>query len=270
MIAKLLSFAWFGFGNLKRLWDEEINEKDFWEKPLNNHICWDSEHGIHFLLPPDRLRQYYKQEMVEKLFLEQDKENHQHRWGLWREGVGEQIKCYYNQVKKSKEEFDWDKANEYFWRFIGLIQYNKLLILFSQRNYINSEFSDYNQMEDIEDTNVPWDWDHIYPNSWVYNMKYCEQIIRDWNGTTGNFRAISLEQNRSENNTESPQSRLTDEHNRNISFVYENDWQYWQKIDGRIWDKEKALYHFRAITARMINIYEKFWNDLKINDLIQL
>lgn len=262
MVAKLLSFSWFKFGNLKRLWEEEINGKDFWEKPLNDHIWWDGVDGIHFLLPPDLLRNYYQQPQIERLFLETDND----RWGLLhKEKIEvEKIMGYYNKVKS--QEFDLQTASKYFYQFIGVLQYCKPLILFAQRNYINSEFSDYNQMEDVEDTNVPWDWDHIYPNSWVY--KKCEKIIRDWNGTNGNFRAISLEQNRSENNTESPQSRLTDKHNRNISFVYENDWQYWQKIDYIIKNKEKALDHFRAITTRMINIYEKFWNDLKIHELI--
>lgn len=272
MVAKLLSFSWFERKDIKiaRLWEEEICAKDFWEKPLTNHICWDPDGnwadycGIHFLLSPKLLRAYYQQPQIEKLFLEEDDD----RWGLLHKEENEALKIveYYNKVKS--QEFDLQTANEYFYPFIGVLQYCKQLILFAQRNYINSEFSDYNQMDDIEDTNVPWDWDHIYPNSWVYYQQNVPQIIRDWNGANGNFRAISLEQNRSENNKDSPQCRLTDEYNRSISFVNENDWQYWQKIDNRIWDKEKALYHFRAITTRMINIYEKFWNDLKISELI--
>jgi len=173
---------------------------------------------------------------------------------------------YFNVVKS--QEFELAKANEFFWKFIQKIQHNKQLILFAQRSYINSTFSDFNQMDEIEDTNVPWDWDHIYPNSWVYNMKYCEQIIRDWNGTNGNFRVISLEQNRSESNSASPKDRLENTQNRAYSFVYENDWKHWQEIDNRIWDKDKAFSHFRAITTRMVNIYEKLWNDLKINELV--
>ena len=41
------------------------------------------------------------------------------------------------------------------------IQHNKQLILFAQRDYINATFGEYNQMDDVN-TNVPWDWDHIY------------------------------------------------------------------------------------------------------------
>ena len=123
-------------------------------------------------------------------------------------------------------------------------------------------------MEEIEDSNVPWDWDHIYPNSWVYNMKYCEQVIRDWNGTNGNFRAISLEHNRSRSNQQSPKN-ISETNEREYSYIQENDWEYWKNIDDRIWDKSKAIFHFRAVTTRMINIYENFWKDLKLNELIQ-
>jgi hypothetical protein len=269
MVAKLLSFSWFEFGNIKKLWDEEINEKDFWEKPLNNHIWWNGEHGIHFLMPPNLLRNYYQQPQIEKLFLETDRVDYNDRWGLLHTEKNEIVTIveYYNKVKSQK--FDLQTANGYFYPFIRVLQYCKQLILFAQRNYLNSEFSDFNQIENLEDANVPWDWDHIYPSEWVYRKVYCNQSIKDWNGTNGNFRAISLELNRSESNSLSPKTRLNTENIRNIAFVQDNDWQYWQQINDRIWDN-KAENHFRAITTRMINIYEKFWIDLKIEDLIKI
>lgn len=262
MVAKLLVFSWFEFTNFQRLW-KRIQNVDFWEEPLNRLIWTDDVGGIQFLIAPELLRAYYAQPIIEKMFLE----SNNNKWGLWKEGVGDQIIQYFNSIKAT--ELDMDIANRYFWKFIGKIQYNRPLILFSQRSYINATFKDYNQIDDMDDTNVPWDWDHIYPDSWVYNMKYCEQIIRDWNGTNGNFRAISLEQNRSESNAVSPKIRLEDAAIREFSFVFENDFEHWRKIDDRIWNKEKAIYHFRAITTRMINIYEKFWNDLKINELLK-
>lgn len=263
MVAKLLSFAWFDFSNMQKLWNEKINILDFWNEPLNDLIWWNNADGIHFLITPNLLREYYSQSTIEQMFIEKN----DHRWGLWREGTGNKLIEYYNAVKN--ENFESKTANEYFWKFIQKIQHNRSLILFAQRDYINSTFGDYNQMDEVDDTNVPWDWDHIYPDSWVYNMKYCEQVIRDWNGTNGNFRAISLEQNRSESNAVSPKIRLKDVAFREFSFVFENDFEHWHKIDDRIWNKEKAIYHFRAITTRMINIYEKFWYDLKINELLK-
>ncbi|KAA6337058.1 hypothetical protein EZS27_014832 [termite gut metagenome] len=263
MAAKLLVFSWFEFVNIPRLWEEYIQEKDFWEESLNKFIWWDGKDGIHFLIPPELLRNYYQQPQIETLFLEND----EHKWELREEGIDSSIVEYFNKVKSDK--FELEKANEYFWKPIRILQQKKQMILFAQREYINSVFGDYNQMDDLEDTNVPWDWDHIYPNSWVYHKLYCEPIIKDWNNTNGNFRAISLEQNRSESNALSPKERLSSSEEQKYFFI-QNDWAHWQLIDERIWDKDKAIEHFRAITTRMINIYEKFWNDFRISELIAL
>jgi hypothetical protein len=258
MIAKLLSFSWFEFGEIWRLW-VEIKDENFWSKPLNQYMWWEGKYGIHFLVPPILLRTYYQQTQIENRFLE----NHEHKWEL--NSIGNNIAEYYNKVKS--ENIDTETADIYFSEFINILRFCKQLILFAQRNYVNSQFIDYNQMEDLDDTNVPWDWDHIYPDSWVYNMKYCEPIIREWNNTTGNLRAMSLEQNRSQSNGLSPRERLLPKEQKGF-FIQKNDWIHWQLIDGRIYDKEKVLNHFRAVTTRMINIYEKFWNDLKIEELI--
>jgi hypothetical protein len=260
IVGKLYTFAWFGFEKLPKLWEEKISKSNFWNEPLNELFWWNDIDGIHFLIKPDLLRKYYSQPKVEERFIGEDKD----KWGLLEEGVGTEIKKYYNDVKT--QNYDFSAANEYFYKFIGRIQYNRQLILLAQREYINTSFGDYNQMDDMDDTNVPWDWDHIYPSEWVYRMVYCNRSIRDWNNTNGNFRALSLEQNRSESNSHSPKVRLSEEENREISFVMD-DWQYWQNIDDRIKD-DKVENHFRAVTTRMINIYEVFWNDFKISELI--
>ena len=258
MAGKLYTFAWFDFGNIKELWKEKILENNFWDEPLNKLM--NGKDGIHFLIESNLLREYYQQPQIEKLFKDSD----EHRWGLHEDGVGGKIKQYFNNIKS--EIIPIDIANTYFWTFISKIQHNKQLILFAQRNYINSAFEDYNQMENIEDTHVPWDWDHIYPSEWVYNRRNCNQAIRDWNNANGNFRAISLEHNRSRGNSQAPKD-ISDPEEQEFSFIQSNDWEHWQNIDNRILGDE-IQNHFRAITTRTINIYEKFWNDLKIHELI--
>lgn len=262
IVGKLLSFAWFDFDNIPRLWNEKVNDKSFWEESLNELIWWDGEYGIHFLIKPDLLRDYYKQPEIESAY----SGAHKDRGGLWKNEHGTRIMNYYNDVKGQMH--DQSVLNEYFWKFINKICYNRQLILFAQRDYINSTFGDYNQMDDLEDTNAPWDWDHIYPSEWVYRKVYCNQSVKDWNNTNGNLRAISLEQNRSESNITSPKMGLVDESIRDYSFV-KDDWNYWQHLEKRVWD-DKVENHYRAITTRMINIYEKFWIDLKIDELIIL
>lgn len=263
IVSKLICFAWFGFDNLPRLWSEQILNKNFWNEPLNSLILWNSFYGIHFLIPPNLLRKYYEQEEVINMF----KNNNEHKWELlYSNAISKEIISFYKSVKK--EEFDLIKSNEFFLKFINKVKYNKQMILFAQRDYINSTFKDFNQLDDIEDTNAPWDWDHIYPREWVYRKVYCNQSIRDWNNTNGNYRAISLEHNRSRGNRQSPKDILNLEE-RNYSFIKENDWEYWKNIENRIMDNEIDDY-FKAVTKRTINIYESFWNDLKISDLIEL
>jgi len=261
IVSKLICFAWFGFDNLTRLWSENISNKNFWDEPLNKLMWWDGSDGIHFLLPPNLLRKYYEQEEVINMF----RTNNEHKWGLYQSGVGKEINLFYKSVKK--EEFDLSKSNEFFCDFIGKIRHNKQMILFAQRDYLNKTFKDFNQLYEIEDTNVPWDWDHIYPSEWVYRKMYCNQSIKDWNNTNGNFRAISLEHNRSRGNQQSPKD-ISNSEERGYSFIKKNDWKHWKKIDNRIWD-DKIENHFKAITKRTINIYESFWRDLKINKLIE-
>ncbi len=234
--SKFFTFVLFEFSNDRRLWNEYIKDVDFWNSPINQLMWWDEADGTHFLIEPKLLYDYYAQPVICEMF----KKQHEHRWGLWEEGVGR--------------------------KFIGVLQHNKLLILLAQRDYINKAFGDYNQMDNLEDTNVPWDWDHIYPSEWVYRKVHCNQGIKEWNNTNGNFRAISLEDNRSRGNRQAP-CDITDNLERKSSFILDNDWKNWKMIDSREWS-DNIDNHFNAITKRMINIYAKFWEDFKIRGLI--
>lgn len=258
---KLFSFWWFSFANIPQLWNEKIREENFWNEPLNNLFWWNGNDGIHFLICPKLLRKYYAQPSIMDRFKDnkEDKNNL-----LMEEGIGKEIKEYYTKIKN--EEIGNEKANEYFCKFIERIRDNRHLILLSQRKFINQEFQEYNQMEDLEDTNAPWDWDHIYPSEWVYRKTHCNRGIRDWNNTIGNLRAISLEKNRSEGNGLSPQERLSEDM-REKSFVNQDDWEYWKNIKERIYD-DNIENHFYAVTKRIISIYEKYWNDLKIENIV--
>jgi len=138
------------------------------------------------------------------------------------------------------------------------------LVLFAQRQFINAEFGDFNQMENLEDSNVPWDFDHIYPTAWVYKKWNVPQSIKNWLWKIGNIRAISLEQNRSESDHVSPAGRLSDEVQRKNSFVLENDWCFWRQITGKTNNGELVA---NAIKTRTQNIYQRFWDDLKLADL---
>ncbi|MHC5352818.1 hypothetical protein ACYSNX_01265 [Myroides sp. LJL115] len=258
--SKLFIFSWFNFKNEKQLWYEKITNLDFWEEPLNEMLWWNDEFGIQFLITPSLLLQYYNQEHIIKKF----KNNDEYRWSLDTNGIGQEIINYYNSIKN--KEIEGHICNEYFWKLIQQLQHNRQLLLFAQRDYLNTEFTDFNNLEDLEDTDTPWDLDHIYPQSWVYYQQ-CNTAIRDWNNTNGNYRALSLEQNRSENNSLSPAERLEPKELRTKSFILDSDFQYWNQISTRI-NGDEMDNHFKAVTTRMINIYQKIWDDFKLNDLL--
>ncbi|MGV0996639.1 DUF262 domain-containing protein [Empedobacter falsenii] len=257
---KIYLFNLFNFKNIKALWGAEIQNNNFWIKPVNEYIWWNDVDGINFITPPSLVEEYYKRTDVIQRF----KEKAETRWQL--PDTNNSIVDYFQKIKGVK--IDLDIANKYFEHFIGNIRGTKSLVLLAQREYVNDHFKDFNQLEDFEDTNTPWDWDHIYPSEWVYNQKNIYQGIRDWNNTNGNFRVLSLDQNRSESNSLSPKARLESQRNKEISFVQDSDYKYWSKIEGRIYDCHIDN-HFYAITTRMINMYKRFWDDFKIQEFIR-
>lgn len=149
---------------------------------------------------------------------------------------------------------------------ISRIYWNKSLLLYVQKEYLNSKFKEFNQFESIDDTNRPWDWDHIYPNSWVYNNKGINPLVRSWVNCIGNFRALSYDDNRSESNNVSPKVRFENDNNKIDSFINENDFMYWNQIDNGFWrvkndDNYQVTIFLNAVINRMVNIYENWYEN---------
>ena len=148
---------------------------------------------------------------------------------------------------------------------VNRIYYNKSLLLYVQKDYLNQKFKEFNQFENIDDTNRPWDWDHIYPISWVYNNRGINPLVRSWVNSIGNFRALSYDDNRSESNNVSPKIRFEADNNKKESFISENDFLYWDQIDNGFWrvkdDEHQVTIFLSAVIHRMVNIYENWFNN---------
>lgn len=89
--------------------------------------------------------------------------------------------------------------------FIKSVCNDKRLLIYAQRKYINKWFGwfDPTQISRINDHNVPWDFDHILPWSWVGNERIYTSVpnsARAFVNTIGNFRAWPAEYNRSKGN----------------------------------------------------------------------
>ncbi|MDP2103836.1 MAG: hypothetical protein Q8K26_02865, partial [Candidatus Gracilibacteria bacterium] len=263
ILAKFTVLTWFGLDNskyVKEIW-KSSTEEDFWIAKFSKE---QSERFISVLVPPQLLDIYFSNPFVIKeakhALIQSKKEGE-----LFVEEAGEIIKLF---KKIFTDDIDEQRVNSIWWEFFRRLFWGRSLIVFAQREYINNQFKDFNQIEDLQDTNVPWDWDHIYPDSWVYNQKDVNSSIRHWNNCIGNFRALSLGENRSENAHLSPKVRLEKIEVQNKSFVKSSDFEFWSKIDNRIYTVEKVEFHTKAVVLRTLNIYREWWDKLMIDRIL--
>lgn len=241
---------WFGDLNyiVRILWSESTRE-DFWAIPYNNDDYLAQKH----LVSPDALEDFLLRKAEEGVDLSISQED-----SVWQEWTSK------NPKPESLSEDDYvvrmkEGWSDFLWRLLS----NNYLVLLAQREYINRTFKDYNQVEDLQDTERPWDWDHIYPESWVYYQQRIDDRTRYWEWRIGNFRAMSLTDNRSENNNLSPAERFatTDDD----YFIKKNNLVYWKQLTAdhkyiKNSDPEFVMIHAKAIIIRSVNIYRNLYN----------
>lgn len=263
ILGTITSLAWFGRDNTKfvrEIW-KNIHLVNFWSKEiLSTPFKYKKDFIMYPLIQPIVLRDYLIKGVVEDNI----------KWDNLYPTLESPISTQYRKIfsPELEQESEITNAIRGIWdNFMNKIFWNKSFVLFAQRKYINDSFGDFNHMETLEDTNTPWDWDHIYPDSWVSGRWYINQNTRHWTKAIGNFRALSLEQNRSENNSLSPKERL--EKVQNESFIKRDDWEFWSKITGRINDGNDAMIknHLTAIILRLCNIYDEWYSTLNIGEL---
>ena len=78
--------------------------------------------------------------------------------------------------------------------FLLKVIYNRDLILYAQRDFLSSFFKD--EQYQLDDTNVPFDWDHISPHKYIQGKKRIPEPIKQWYNTNGNYRAWPYSLNR--------------------------------------------------------------------------
>ncbi|GHV79233.1 hypothetical protein AGMMS49944_10240 [Spirochaetia bacterium] len=264
---RILSFftalCWFGRDNgryCREVWTS-LTTENFWnKKTLSKPYYKNNDYIMYPLVQPHVLRSFLIEQVVEKKVV----------WDNLYTKDGDNINEQYKKILRETKEDEYDSQeliNGIWGNFIDSLIDNKSLLLFAQREYINKEFGDFNQLDTLEDTNAPWDLDHIYPKSWVHRKWHVNENIRHWTWTIGNLRAISLEDNRSENNRESPSERLFEVKEK--SFIKDNDWEFWNKITGHIneGDIKNTKKYLSAVIHRLCNIYEEWYSTLNVGEL---
>jgi len=75
-----------------------------------------------------------------------------------------------------------------------ILFFNNDLVLYAQRDFLFKIF--HHKQYHLDDTNVPFDWDHIYPHKLISGKKHVPKLIKDFYNSIGNFRAWPYELNR--------------------------------------------------------------------------
>ena len=88
-------------------------------------------------------------------------------------------------------------------QMFGCIQWNREILLFAQRRFLNANFDRFlsTSGKSWENHNVPWDYDHIVPQDWLSSQRGGEiPFCKKWLNTIGNLAATPFEVNRSKSN----------------------------------------------------------------------
>ena len=178
--------------------------------------------------------------------------------------------------------------------FVAKLKDKRELTLYAQRATLFDWFPTFDptSTDRLEDTDQPWDFDHILPSAFR-SAHHVPQIIREWQSSVGNLRAWPAELNRSDGATKpieklcepepSEKSRLIKVYRLhsladrlNASGVTEDELEQWREACPtdvasnyltQPENSDKRLAVLRVITARWIRLYENWFNELRIGEL---
>lgn len=138
-------------------------------------------------------------------------------------------------------KFEKEVGEEYL-LFMQKVIYNRDFLLYAQRSFIESYFK--KDQFKLEDTNVPFDWDHISPNRLVRNKKNIPKIVRDWYQTNGNYRAWPYALNRMDSDNSpaiklNPFSKDFDDENQRDEL--KQKWAQFIELNSELISDEKKI-----------------------------
>lgn len=193
---------------------------------------------------------------------------------------------------KSRHTYaDVDKfayINEEYAPFIYNMLYNRDLLLYAQRQVLHLWFADIDYSL-LEDSNLPYDWDHIFPQKWIHNKRGIKDELRQWYNTIGNFRAWPYSLNRSDQANSLDEKLYVESEESFAEYICKpvglkkNDVKFsadilcqwsvcdsgWMELEySSMKNEEVAKETIKRIRARAISIYQEWYKNLKISELI--
>ena len=170
------------------------------------------------------------------------------------------------------------------------------LLIWLQREYMTEEFSGFDPISGQDEDNVPYDYDHLVPQSnWsslagiksrVNVKENLEPFVNIWTrralgNSIGNYRILNASDNRSRGDEPLVDGLLKYEA---PQYVNESDWkqycftpiddkeiQLWRKAspsndDALIWNDERIENFQLAVELRVLQLYKSYISDSKISD----
>jgi len=191
-----------------------------------------------------------------------------------------------------KEHYEVHRQGDlaiYAWRaFLDKLWNQRGLVLYAQRESVAKWFCEFVHFgtQNLEDTNCPWDWDHIHPQNLIKRKWGVDRALKDWHSSIGNLRVWPLELNRSDSDTDPSEKlgKLDPEGNsfyetyelatahdiREASFI--TDAQGWCSISKNT-DVRKGADAKRirkAIVARAVEMYRHWFENLRLREFFPL
>ncbi len=171
---------------------------------------------------------------------------------------------------------DSDKdANEakqrMWWHSLCQIKDRKELLLYAQRNYLVEQFKDYDPArKDLwESHNRPWDYDHILPHAFTYNIKSDNRLMgfcKQWCNTIGNYRAWPFEDNRSDQATKAGE-KLNESLMAN-SFILSSELDGFNQGRNILSEPSAALAFATSCKSRIVRIYNEWYKNLRLAEIL--
>ena len=196
--------------------------------------------------------------------------------------------------KDTKQVPAQDNASDAWRSFCEKVLWKKDLVLFAQRGWLLEWFPDFDPAspDRLDDTQRPFDYDHIHPQSYLANNT--PNIVRTLHGSIGNIRAWPLGANRALSDA-MPVNKLSDPSDAEIvygmrkqddllraSFLGPDMDDWWDSVPSKEDTNSRYLaqedtrfekYHpsrrslLKAITGRTIALYEHWYTQTSIGQL---
>jgi hypothetical protein len=160
------------------------------------------------------------------------------------------------------------KMRQAYWNPIFSRWNNRDILLYAQRHFMAQKFPDFDpSRRDLwEGHNRPWDFDHIHPSYYVYdvrkNNRY-QRFVKQWLDQIGNLRAWPFEENRSDSKELACEKILT-EQQREDSFILQAEIDAFSTGKNALSDETSARAFSSACRDRTIRIYEQSWKVISL------